>query len=88
MVMFISVANVAVKFVADFFSGIINGVVNDWMKMRESRKRGKAEAENDAHEEIAKRKAKSDKVLEQPVKTGKKLVASKRMRAKSKSVDK
>tara|TARA_B110000211_G_scaffold62029_1_gene70430 strand:+ start:352 stop:609 length:258 start_codon:yes stop_codon:yes gene_type:complete len=85
MVMFI---NVAVKFVADFFSGIINGIANKWLQMRESRKRGKAEAENDAHKEIAKRKAKSDKVLEQPVKTGKSLVASKRKRAKSKPADK
>ena len=50
---------VAAKFAADFLSGIINGVVNKWMQMRESRKRGEAEAKNAAHEENAKRKAKS-----------------------------
>ena len=35
---------VAAKFVADFLSNIINGVVTKWMQMRESRKRGEAEA--------------------------------------------
>ena len=47
----------AAKFAADFLSGIINGVVNKWMQMNESRKRGEAEAKNVAHEENAKRKA-------------------------------
>ena len=75
----------AAKFVADFLSYIVNGVVNEWMKMRESRKRGEAEAKNVAHEDNAKRKSKSDKVLEKPVKTGKKLTDSKRKRSKSKS---
>ena len=75
----------AAKFVADFLSNIVNGVVNEWMKMRESRKRGEAEAKNVAHEDNAKRKSKSDKVLEKPVKTGKKLTDSKRKRSKSKS---
>ena len=75
----------AAKFAADFLSGIINGVVNKWMQMNESRKRGEAEAKNDAHEENAKRKAKSDKVLEKPVKKGKSLTDSMRKRTKSKS---
>ena len=78
---------VAAKFAADFLSGIINGVVNKWMQMRESRKRGEAEAKNAAHEENAKRKAKSDKVLEKPVKKGKSLTDSMRKRTKSKSSD-
>ena len=77
----------AAKFVADFLSNIINGVVNKWMQMRESRKRGEAEARNAAHEENAKRKAKSDKVLEKPVKKGKNLTDSMRKRTKSKSTD-
>ena len=47
---------VAAKFAADFLSGIINGIVNKWMQMRESRKRGEAESKNAAHEENAKRK--------------------------------
>ena len=42
---------VAAKFVADFLSNIINGVVTKWMQMRESRKRGEAEAKNVGHEE-------------------------------------
>lgn len=75
----------AVKFVADFLSGIINGVVGKWMQMNESRKRGKAEARNEAHEENAKRKAKADKVLQKPVKKGKGLTDSMRKRSKSKS---
>jgi len=77
----------AVKFVADFLSNIINGVVNKWMQMRESRKRGEVEARNAAHEENAKRKAKSDKVLEKPVKKGKNLTDSMRKRTKSRSTD-
>ena len=75
------------KFGADFLSGIINGVVTKWMQMNESRKRGEAESKNVAHEENAKRKAKSDKVLEKPVKKGKKLTDSMRKRTKSKSTD-
>ena len=75
----------AAKFAADFLSGIINGVVNKWMQMNESRKRGEAEAKNVAHEENAKRKEKSDKVLEKPVKKGKSLTDSMRKRTKSKS---
>ena len=75
----------AAKFASDFLSGIINGVVNKWMQMNESRKRGEAEAKNVAHEENAKRKAKSDKVLEKPVKKGKSLTDSMRTRTKSKS---
>ena len=78
---------VAAKFAADFLSNIINGVVNKWMQMNESRKRGEAEAKNVAHEENAKRKAKSDKVMEKPVKKGKDLTGSMRKRTKSKSTD-
>tara|TARA_Y100000817_G_scaffold286217_1_gene253951 strand:+ start:180 stop:431 length:252 start_codon:yes stop_codon:yes gene_type:complete len=77
----------AAKFAADFLSNIINGVVNKWMQMNESRKRGEAEAKNVAHEENAKRKAKSDKVMEKPVKKGKNLTDSMRKRTKSKSAD-
>ena len=83
----ISFVGVATKFVADFLSNIINGIVNKWMQMRESRKRGEAEAKNDAHEENAKRKAKSDKVLEKPIKKGKKLTDSMRRRTESKSAN-
>ena len=77
----------AAKFAADFLSNIVNGVVGKWMEMNESRKRGEAEAKNVAHEENAKRKAKSDKVLEKPVKKGKSLTDSMRKRTKSKSSD-
>ena len=71
------------KFGADFLSGIINGVVNKWMQMRESRKRGEAEAKNVAHEENAKRKAKSDAVMSKAIKKGKSLTDSLRRRNKS-----
>jgi hypothetical protein len=71
------------KFAADFLSGIINGVVNKWMQMRESRKRGEAEAKNVAHEENAKRKAKSDAVMSKAIKKGKSLTDSLRRRNKS-----
>jgi hypothetical protein len=74
---------VAAKFAADFLSNIINGVVNKWMQMRESRKRGEAEAKNVAHEENAKRKAKSDAVMSKPIKKGKSLTDSIRNRSKS-----
>ena len=77
----------AAKFAADFLSNIVNGVVGKWMEMNESRKRGEAEAKNVAHEENAKRKAKSDKVLEKPVKKGKSLTDSMRKRTESKSSD-
>lgn len=83
----ISFVGVATKFVADFLSNIINGIVNKWMQMRESRKRGEAEAKNVAHEENAKRKAKSDKVLEKPIKKGKQLTDSMRRRTESKSAN-
>ena len=70
------------KFGADFLSGIINGVVNKWMQMNESRKRGEAEAKNVAHEENAKRKAKSDAVMSKSIKKGKSLTDSIRKRSK------
>ena len=73
---------VAAKFVADFLSNIINGIVTKWMEMRESRKRGEAESKNVAYEEIAKRKAKSDEVLAQPIKKGKALIDSLRSRGR------
>ena len=73
--------SVAAKFVADFLSNIINGIVTKWMQMRESRKRGEAESINVAHEENAKRKAKSDAVLSTPIKKGKELIDGLRMRS-------
>ena len=74
---------IAVNAVVNFFSGI----VGEWMRLQRSRNRGKAEARNEAHEENAKRKAKSDKVLEKPVKKGKELTDSIRKRSKSKPTD-
>ena len=71
---------VAAKFVADFLSNIINGVVTKWMQMRESRKRGEAEAKNVGHEENARRAAKASKIFSQPIKTGSDLIASLRNR--------
>ena len=71
---------VAAKFVADFLSNIINGVVTKWMQMRESRKRGEAEAKNVGHEENARRAAKASKVFSQPIKTGDDLIAGLRTR--------
>ena len=71
---------VAAKFVADFLSNIINGVVTKWMQMRESRKRGEAEAKNVGHEENARRAAKASKIFSQPIKTGSDLIAGLRDR--------
>ena len=71
---------VAAKFVADFLSNIINGVVTKWMQMRESRKRGEAEAKNVGHEENARRAAKASKIFSQPIKTGSDLIAGLRNR--------
>ena len=71
----------AAKFVADFLSNIINNIVTKWMQMRESRKRGEAESKNVAHEENAKRKAKSDEVLSTPIKKGKDLIDGLRKRS-------
>ena len=71
---------VAAKFVADFLSNIINGVVTKWMDMRESRKRGKAEERNRGHEENARRAAKASKIFSQPIKTGSDLIAGLRDR--------
>tara|TARA_R110000824_G_scaffold385129_1_gene579299 strand:- start:728 stop:997 length:270 start_codon:yes stop_codon:yes gene_type:complete len=71
---------VAAKFVADFLSNIINGVVTKWMQMRESRKRGEAEAKNVGHEENARRAAKAFKIISQPIKTGGDLIAGLRNR--------
>ena len=70
----------AAKFVADFLSNIINGIVTKWMQMRESRKRGEAEAENAIHEENAKRKKRADDVMSWPIKKGKALIDSIRNR--------
>ena len=58
--------NVLAKFLADFFSNI----ATKWLEMRESRKRGEAEANNAAHEENAKRKELADEIMAKPVKTG------------------
>jgi len=71
----------AAKFVADFLSNIINGIVTKWMQMRESRKRGEAEAENAIHEENAKRKRRADEIMSWPIKKGKALIASIRNRS-------
>ena len=59
----------------EFITNIINGIVSKWMEMRESRKRGAAEAENVAHEDNAKRKERADEIMAKPVKIGKDLVA-------------
>jgi len=71
----------AAKFVADFLSNIINGIVTKWMQMRESRKRGEAEAENAIHEENAKRKRRADEIMSWPIKKGKALIDSIRSRS-------
>ena len=71
---------VAAKFVADILSNIINGVVTKCMQMRESRKRGEAEAKNVGHEENARRAAKASKIFSQPIKTGSDLIAGLRNR--------
>ena len=71
----------AAKFVADFLSNIINGIVIKWMQMRESRKRGEAEVINEIHEKNAKRKKRADEVLLWPIKKGKALINSIRNRS-------
>jgi len=70
----------AAKFVATFLSNLITGVVTKWMQMRESYKRGEAEAENEIHEENAKRKKRADEVMSWPIKKGKALIDSLRNR--------
>ena len=75
----------AAKFVADFLSNIINGIVTKWMQMRESRKRGEAEVANEIHEENAKRKKRADEVLLWPIKKGKALINSIRNRSNTAS---
>jgi len=71
----------AVKFVATFLSNLITGVVTKWMQIRESYKRGEAEAKNEIHEEHAKRKNRADKILSRPIKKGKALINSLRNRS-------
>jgi uncharacterized membrane protein (DUF106 family) len=67
---------VVVNAVVNFFTNIINGVVTGWMNMNESRKRGRAEKLNEVYEEGSKRKARFDRVMAQPIKKGKALIAS------------
>ena len=71
---------IAVKFVAVFLSNLISGITTKWMQLRESYKRGEAEAENEIHEENAKRKRRADKVMSWPIKKGKALIDSLRNR--------
>ena len=77
----ISAIKIALNAIVTFFSGI----VGEWMRIQSSRKRGKAEAQNEAHEENAKRRKKSDDILQKPIKTGKSLTDNIRKRSKSKS---
>jgi len=77
----------AIKFAADFLSNIINDVVNKWMQREESRKRGEAEIKNAIYEDAAKRKSRADKVLEKPIKVGKKLLDGLRNRTDRESTD-
>jgi len=72
----------AVKFVATFLASVVNSFITLWLRMRESRKRGKAEERNDAHEENARRKERADEIMAKPVKLGKDLVAGIRDRVK------
>ena len=60
----------AIRFAAAFIASIFNNFVSLWLRMVESRRRGEAEAKNVAHEENAKRRAKSDEIMEKPVKVG------------------
>ena len=69
------------KFVADFLSNIIKGIIVKWLEMRESRKRGTAEEKNDSHEENARRKARADEIMAMPIKKGKALIDSIRNRS-------
>jgi hypothetical protein len=71
---------IAVKFVAVFLSNLISGITTKWMQLRESYKRGEAEAENEIHEENAKRKRRADTVMSWPIKKGKALIDSIRNR--------
>ena len=72
----------AVKFAATFLASIVNSFITLWLRMRESRKRGKAEERNEAHEENARRKERADEIMAKPVKLGKDLVAGIRDRVK------
>ena len=67
---------VVVNAVVNFFTNIINGVVTGWMNMNESRKRGRAEKLNEIYDEESKRKARFSRVMAQPIKKGKALIAS------------
>ena len=71
-----------IGYIITFFSNIANGIVSKWMEMRESRKRGKAEAINEIYEESAKRKNKADRILAQPIKKGIDLINSIRLRGR------
>ena len=71
-----SLLGFAVNAVVTFFTNIINGVVTGWMNMNESRKRGRAEKLNEIYDEESKRKARFSRVMAQPIKKGKALIAS------------
>jgi|LWDU01.1.fsa_nt_gi hypothetical protein len=75
-----SIIGTAVKLVVSFLSNIITGVITKWIQLRESYKRGEAEAKNEIHEENAKRKRRADKVMSWPIKKGKALIDSLRNR--------
>ena len=71
-----SLLGFVVNAVVTFFTNIINGVVTGWMNMNESRKRGRAEKLNEIYDEDSKRKARFSRVMAQPIKKGKALIAS------------
>ena len=73
----------AIRFAAAFIASIFNNFVSLWLRMVESRRRGEAEAKNVAHEENAKRKARSDEIMAKPVKTGDELIDGIRDRSDS-----
>jgi|JYMV01.1.fsa_nt_gi hypothetical protein len=71
-----------IGYIVTFFSNIVNGIVSKWMEMRESRKRGEAEAINEIYEESAAKKTLADRILAQPIKKGIDLINSIRLRGR------
>ena len=71
-----SLLGFAINAVVTFFTNIINGVASEWMKIKEARARAKAETLNRIYDEESKRKARFSRVMAQPIKKGKALIAS------------
>lgn len=73
----------AIKLAVNAVVKFLTGIFGEWLRLWESRKLGRMEAKNDALKDAAKRKERSDKILQEPVKKGDELIDSIRERNKS-----